>query len=117
MDIDKYDATAEEVAEVFKVSTATVRTWVKKNYIPRDSYLKAGTTYRFNVDAVFAALVGGEKPWVLPEPEDNLPEPEDNLPEPEDNLPEPDTSDDGGGLGRALVGDPEWNGDDLDKDV
>ena len=35
-----------DVAEYFGVNRATVRTWVRKEYIPRSAYIKAGDTYR-----------------------------------------------------------------------
>ena len=46
----------EEVAETLGVSTRTVQRWVQAGDIPRSTYLKAGTTYRFDLKAVIAAL-------------------------------------------------------------
>lgn len=45
-----------ELAKHLCVKTSTIRTWVHKNYIPKEAYLKIGYTYRFNVQAVLAAL-------------------------------------------------------------
>jgi len=50
-------ATIKEVAEYFKVSVSTVRNWVRKGTIPTDTYIKAGETYRFNLDLVEGALL------------------------------------------------------------
>ena len=46
----------EELAKQFTVSVSTVRAWVRQGYIPKDTYLKIGNTYRFNVPAVIKAL-------------------------------------------------------------
>jgi len=46
----------EELAKHFTVSVSTVRAWVRQGYIPKDTYLKIGNTYRFNVSKVVAAL-------------------------------------------------------------
>jgi excisionase family DNA binding protein len=46
----------EELAKHFTVSVSTVRAWVRQGYIPKDTYLKIGNTYRFNVPAVVKAL-------------------------------------------------------------
>jgi len=37
------------IADYFAVSVSTVRGWVKQGLIPRDAYLKIGSTYRFDV--------------------------------------------------------------------
>lgn len=47
----------EKVARHFTVSVSTIRAWVRQNKVPSDTYIKVGNTYRFNLDAVEAALV------------------------------------------------------------
>tara|TARA_R100001369_G_C3325037_1_gene169548 strand:- start:4691 stop:4945 length:255 start_codon:yes stop_codon:yes gene_type:complete len=46
----------ESVAEKFSVSISTVRSWIRKGFIPRDSYIKAGNTYRFKLDEIESSL-------------------------------------------------------------
>lgn len=46
----------EEVAETLGVKPTTVQDWVRKGNIPRNTYLKVGKTYRFDLKAVIAAL-------------------------------------------------------------
>ena len=46
----------ESVAEKFSVSISTVRSWVRKGFIPRDSYIKAGNTYRFKITEIENSL-------------------------------------------------------------
>jgi excisionase family DNA binding protein len=46
----------EDLAKHFTVSVSTVRAWVRQGYIPKDTYLKVGNTYRFNVSKVVEAL-------------------------------------------------------------
>jgi predicted site-specific integrase-resolvase len=46
----------ESVADKFSVSISTVRSWIKKGFIPRDSYIKAGNTYRFKLDEIESSL-------------------------------------------------------------
>lgn len=46
----------EVLAKTFSVSPATIRTWVRNEYIPKSAYIKIGNTYRFNTTAVIAAL-------------------------------------------------------------
>jgi excisionase family DNA binding protein len=53
--------TIEVVAKRFIVSVATVRTWVKTGAIPKQTYLKIGNTYRFNLPEVETALTSGHK--------------------------------------------------------
>lgn len=50
-------ATIREVADYFKVSVSTIRNWVRNGTIPADTYIKAGETYRFNLDLVEGALL------------------------------------------------------------
>jgi excisionase family DNA binding protein len=51
----------DDVAKCLHVSPATVRGWVRRGKIPLNTYIKVGTTYRFNVDAVVEALRGSEE--------------------------------------------------------
>ena len=46
----------ESVADKFSVSISTVRSWIKKGFIPRNSYIKAGNTYRFKLDEIESSL-------------------------------------------------------------
>ena len=47
-----------DVADEFSVSISTIRKWIRENKIPRRTYIKAGRTYRFNIDEVTKALQG-----------------------------------------------------------
>lgn len=47
----------DSVAEFFDVSVSTVRNWIKQGLIPTDTYYKVGSTYRFNIPAIEAALL------------------------------------------------------------
>ena len=47
----------EKVARHFTVSVSTIRAWVRQDKVPSATYIKVGNTYRFNLDAVEAALV------------------------------------------------------------
>ena len=44
------------VAAHFSVSVPTIRAWVNKKRIPKNTYIKLGTTYRFKISAVEEAL-------------------------------------------------------------
>ncbi len=46
----------EVLAKHFTVSVSTIRAWLRQGYIPTDTYVKIGNTYRFNVSAVVQAL-------------------------------------------------------------
>ena len=48
--------TLEELAEHVGVKVSTVRQWVKRGFVPRSTYIKAGNTYRFCVEDVVIAL-------------------------------------------------------------
>lgn len=64
----------EELAKHFTVSVSTVRAWVRQGHIPKDTYLKIGNTYRFNVSAVVQALSAKPKDDVkMIEPEQDEP--------------------------------------------
>jgi excisionase family DNA binding protein len=60
----------EELAEHLSVKVSTIRQWVKQGYIPKDTYIKVGNTYRYNIPEVVNAL----KQEV---PEDDRPNPND----------------------------------------
>ena len=49
----------ENVAKHFSVSISTIRAWLRQGKIPKDTYMKLGTTYRFKLSAVETALVQG----------------------------------------------------------
>ena len=51
----------EALAKQFTVSVSTVRAWLRQGYIPKDTYVKVGNTYRFNVSQVVAALSSAPK--------------------------------------------------------
>tara|TARA_R110000868_G_scaffold55774_1_gene173255 strand:- start:212 stop:463 length:252 start_codon:yes stop_codon:yes gene_type:complete len=51
----------EKVAKHFSVSLSTIRAWVRQDKIPPNTYVKVGTTYRFNLVDVEGALVGAPK--------------------------------------------------------
>lgn len=46
----------DELAKHLNVKPTTIRSWVQKGYISKDSYIKVGYTYRFNIPAVIAGL-------------------------------------------------------------
>lgn len=46
----------EELANHLSVKVTTIRDWVNKGYIPKDTYIKVANTYRFNIPDVIAAL-------------------------------------------------------------
>ena len=48
--------TLDELAAHVGVKVSTVRQWVKRGFVPRETYIKAGNTYRFCVEDVVAAL-------------------------------------------------------------
>jgi excisionase family DNA binding protein len=45
-----------KVADYFGISVSTTRKWLHEGHIPRETYIKAGDTYRFNVEAIEKAL-------------------------------------------------------------
>ena len=46
----------DDLAKYLSVKVTTVRSWVQKGYIPEDSYIKVGYTYRFDIPAVVEGL-------------------------------------------------------------
>ena len=46
----------EECAKHFTVSVSTIRSWIRQGFIPKDTYLKIGLTYRFDLSAMVQAL-------------------------------------------------------------
>jgi len=46
----------EVLAKTFMVSISTIRTWMRAGYIPSSTYIKIGSTYRFQPKRVEAAL-------------------------------------------------------------
>jgi len=51
----------EDLAKHFTVSVSTVRAWVRQGLIPKETYIKVGNTYRFNVTKVVNALTAAPK--------------------------------------------------------
>lgn len=54
--------TIGEAANHYSVSTSTVRAWVRNEIIPKEAYIKLGTTYRFNLRDMTTALLMHESP-------------------------------------------------------
>tara|TARA_R100000654_G_scaffold46157_2_gene72294 strand:+ start:2626 stop:2850 length:225 start_codon:yes stop_codon:yes gene_type:complete len=50
-----------KVADYFGISVSTTRKWLREGHIPRETYIKAGDTYRFNVEAIEKALTRREE--------------------------------------------------------
>jgi len=46
----------EELAQYLSVKAKTIRQWIAKGYIPSETYIKVGYTYRFSIPQVVAAL-------------------------------------------------------------
>lgn len=55
----------EDVANHFSVSASTIRSWIRQNNIPKDTYIKVGQTYRFHLENVVAALTNAPKQFDL----------------------------------------------------
>ena len=47
----------DEVAKHLKVSVSTVRSWLRANLIPENTYIHVGKTYRFDLNRVVFALL------------------------------------------------------------
>jgi DNA-binding transcriptional MerR regulator len=58
----------EDVAEHFDVSVSTVRGWIRKKLLPKDSYISIARTYRFRLKRIEAGFSNEE----LPDSEENL---------------------------------------------
>jgi|TARA_E500000081_G_C6050194_1_gene313279 predicted site-specific integrase-resolvase len=69
--------TINAVAKKFDVSISTVRVWLRKNYIPRNTYIKVGNTYRFKLDEIEHHFKGNSEPEIsdpIPLIEEGMPE-------------------------------------------
>lgn len=64
--------TVEKVAHHFGVKVHTIRSWVRMGYVPRNSYVKAGNTYRFSIPRMEVALTGGNIDSPEPETPDSI---------------------------------------------
>lgn len=51
----------DDVARHFSVSVSTIRKWVSRGLIPRDTFMKLGNTYRFKLSAVSEALTNANR--------------------------------------------------------
>ena len=51
----------EDVAKHFSVSISTVRSWVRQQRIPENTYIKIGNTQRFRIRDVADALTNAKK--------------------------------------------------------
>jgi hypothetical protein len=74
---DKF-ITIEELSRHLAVSVSTIRGWYRQGIIPKETYFKAGSTYRFNLPRVIEALTGipdkeAKKPDPIVVPEENTP--------------------------------------------
>lgn len=49
--------TIEALSDYLSLSISTIRSWVKNGKIPKDTFIKIGITYRFNVQAIEEALL------------------------------------------------------------
>ena len=70
--------TINAVAEKFNVSISTIRQWIRKDNIPRNTYIKVGNTYRFILEEVENSL-REIKPDTTQKWQDTLAEKEDTL--------------------------------------
>lgn len=65
----------EELAKKFSVSISTIRAWLRQGLIPTHTYIKVGTTYRFNVSKVVEALSGPAEKEETPKPVEEAEDP------------------------------------------
>lgn len=63
----------EELAKKFTVSVSTVRAWIREGHIPPHTYIKIGSTYRFDIARVMDTLMT-PKPETEQSPEPVHPE-------------------------------------------
>lgn len=45
------------LANKLQVSVSTIRAWVRKGYIPHNTYIKIGNTYRFSEEDVLESML------------------------------------------------------------
>jgi excisionase family DNA binding protein len=66
----------ENVAKHINVSISTIRAWIRQGKIPKNTFMKLGTTYRFKLSAVEEALVSaGTDEIDMPEDEPEVKQP------------------------------------------
>ena len=75
---DKF-VTIEELSKHFAISTSTIRSWYRQGLIPKETYFKVGSTYRFNLPRVIESLTKipddeVKKPESIVGSEDKVPE-------------------------------------------
>lgn len=58
----------EELAKQFSVSPSTIRVWQRTGVLPRETYMKIGTTYRFNAAKIIAHFTQSSEKETAPEP-------------------------------------------------
>jgi len=64
----------EEVAKRLTVSVSTIRTWLRQGHIPKSTYIKVGTTYRFDKEGLVKALIAQPDDEVKQQPRIIAPE-------------------------------------------
>jgi excisionase family DNA binding protein len=62
----------EELAKHFSVSVSTIRAWIRQGYIPKDSFLRIGSTYRFKISEVEASLIESKRRTIVSTKEDAI---------------------------------------------
>ena len=48
--------TIDNLAKTLSVSVSTIGSWLKRNIIPKSTYIKVGSTYRFDLEQVIESL-------------------------------------------------------------
>ena len=48
--------TIDRVAAQLNVRVTTFRSWLRRGFVPKHTYMKIGNTYRFDLDAVIAGV-------------------------------------------------------------
>lgn len=51
----------EDLSKHLSVHTSTLRGWIKKGIIPKNTYISVGTCRRFNLEAVIASLTDAKE--------------------------------------------------------